>query len=230
MFEYGLSGKWLELLKQIAPSITRAAVVRGSGRRLRDRAVRRCPGGGAVLGSGVDPGRRARCARNRASAHALAGEREKAIATGCEELDTKPIEFDRARRHGIRTLGLNGYSIALLDAVAIATPVELTVILGRAHERRAGMGIRAALHLRLAAGHVLLGLALACASLPAEAQQWTPQQRAACEPDAMRLCNQYVPDVQRVSTCMSHYRRYLSPACRVVFQGGAKKRVRRFYR
>src|SRR5262249_29255405 len=29
------------------------------------------------------------------SAHALAGEREKAIAAGCEEFDTKPIEFDR---------------------------------------------------------------------------------------------------------------------------------------
>jgi CheY-like chemotaxis protein len=29
------------------------------------------------------------------SAHALAGEREKAIATGCEEFATKPIEFDR---------------------------------------------------------------------------------------------------------------------------------------
>jgi putative tryptophan/tyrosine transport system substrate-binding protein len=28
MFEYGLSGKWLELLKQIAPSTTRAAVLR----------------------------------------------------------------------------------------------------------------------------------------------------------------------------------------------------------
>jgi putative ABC transport system substrate-binding protein len=28
MFEYGLSGKWLELLKQIAPSMTRAAVLR----------------------------------------------------------------------------------------------------------------------------------------------------------------------------------------------------------
>jgi len=28
MFEYGLSGKWLELLKQIVPSITRAAVLR----------------------------------------------------------------------------------------------------------------------------------------------------------------------------------------------------------
>ena len=28
MFEYGMSGKWLELLKQIAPSVTRAAVLR----------------------------------------------------------------------------------------------------------------------------------------------------------------------------------------------------------
>ena len=28
MFEYGLSGKWLEMLKQIAPGVTRAAVLR----------------------------------------------------------------------------------------------------------------------------------------------------------------------------------------------------------
>jgi putative ABC transport system substrate-binding protein len=28
MFEFGLSGKWLELLKQIAPSVTRVAVLR----------------------------------------------------------------------------------------------------------------------------------------------------------------------------------------------------------
>ena len=27
-FEYGMSGKWLELLTQIAPSVTRAAVIR----------------------------------------------------------------------------------------------------------------------------------------------------------------------------------------------------------
>jgi len=27
-FEYALSGKWLELLKQVAPSVTRAAVIR----------------------------------------------------------------------------------------------------------------------------------------------------------------------------------------------------------
>ena len=30
IFEYSLSGKWLELLKQIAPSVTRAAVIRDS--------------------------------------------------------------------------------------------------------------------------------------------------------------------------------------------------------
>jgi putative tryptophan/tyrosine transport system substrate-binding protein len=30
VFEYGISGKWLELLKQIAPGVTRAAVLRDS--------------------------------------------------------------------------------------------------------------------------------------------------------------------------------------------------------
>jgi hypothetical protein len=69
----------------------------------------------------------------------------------------------------------------------------------------------------------LLGLALTFASSPAVAQQWSPEQRAACEPDAMRLCQQYVPDIGRVRACMIHYRRYLSPACRAVFDGGRRK-------
>ena len=34
-------------------------------------------------------------ASKRSNAHALAGEREKAIAAGCNEFDTKPIEFER---------------------------------------------------------------------------------------------------------------------------------------
>src|SRR5262249_12138272 len=82
------------------------------------------------------------------------------------------------------------------------------------------------LNLRAVTGlSAAFGLALAFASLPAAAQRWTPQQRAACEPDAMRLCNQYIPDVQRTSACMSHYRRYLSPSCRAVFYGGQRKKV-----
>jgi hypothetical protein len=93
------------------------------------------------------------------------------------------------------------------------------------------MDIRTAVQSKLwpiIAAAALLGLALTLASWPAAAQQWTPQQRAACEPDAMRLCQQYVSDIGRVRSCMSHYRRYLSPACRAVFEGGAKKKARRF--
>ena len=41
MFEYGMSGKWLELLKEIAPGVTRAAV-------LRDPAI---PPGSASCGA-----------------------------------------------------------------------------------------------------------------------------------------------------------------------------------
>jgi putative ABC transport system substrate-binding protein len=41
LFEYGLSGKWLELLKEIAPGVTRAAV-------LRDASI---PGGTGQLGA-----------------------------------------------------------------------------------------------------------------------------------------------------------------------------------
>jgi hypothetical protein len=73
------------------------------------------------------------------------------------------------------------------------------------------------------AASAILGLLLTFA-WPAAAQQWTQQQRAACEPDAMRLCQQYISDIGRVRACMSHYRRYLSPACRAAFEGGAKKR------
>ena len=52
----------------------------------------------------------------------------------------------------------------------------------------------------------------------------TPEQRAACQGDAQRLCGQYVPDVDRITACMSAKRRYLSPGCRAVFSGGAKRK------
>jgi hypothetical protein len=64
-------------------------------------------------------------------------------------------------------------------------------------------------------------LGVALMSLPAGAQG-TPEQRAACEGDAMRLCQQYVPDVNQITACMSRKRAQLSPRCRAYF--GGKKR------
>jgi hypothetical protein len=50
------------------------------------------------------------------------------------------------------------------------------------------------------------------------AAQGTPEQRAACQGDAERLCSQYIPDVERITACMKQNRRSLSPRCRVFFE------------
>ena len=42
------------------------------------------------------------------SAHALAGAREKAIEAGCDEFDTKPVEFDRLLAKITRVLRREG--------------------------------------------------------------------------------------------------------------------------
>ena len=51
-FEYGLSAKWLELLKQIAPGVTRVAVLRDPTQRIRHWPVRAPSGRGAVVRGG----------------------------------------------------------------------------------------------------------------------------------------------------------------------------------
>ena len=54
MFEYSLAAKWPELLKQIAPDVTRAAVLRETTPH-RDRPIRRHPVRGAVRRRGGHP-------------------------------------------------------------------------------------------------------------------------------------------------------------------------------
>ena len=44
------------------------------------------------------------------SAHAMAGDREKALATGCDDFDTKPVEFDRLLAKIERALALEARS------------------------------------------------------------------------------------------------------------------------
>ena len=68
-FEYGVSGKWLELLKEVAPGVTRVAV-------LRDPAVASGIGQFAAVQAvapslGVELSPVARCARNRARRHRI---------------------------------------------------------------------------------------------------------------------------------------------------------------
>jgi putative ABC transport system substrate-binding protein len=65
-FEYSVSGKWLELLKQIAPGVTRAAV-------LRDAALTSGIGQFAVIQSVApsQPGQRAGRGRDRARRHGI---------------------------------------------------------------------------------------------------------------------------------------------------------------
>jgi hypothetical protein len=68
---------------------------------------------------------------------------------------------------------------------------------------------------RLAVGAAIVGLAWAAAFTPVPAAaQGSAQQQAACTPDALRLCGEFVPDVAKISACMGRKRAQLSPACR----------------
>jgi hypothetical protein len=68
-------------------------------------------------------------------------------------------------------------------------------------------------------------LAAALFVTPAAAQG-AGQDKAAelCTPDVMRLCNEFVPDVDKITACMSKKRRELSPECRAVFNPPKRQR------
>jgi hypothetical protein len=81
----------------------------------------------------------------------------------------------------------------------------------------------------LAAGAAIFGLLAAAAFTPAWAaapSQGTPEQQRACTPDVMRLCNEFIPDVAKISACMGRKRAQVSAACRAAFATPhAKKRT-----
>ena len=68
------------------------------------------------------------------------------------------------------------------------------------------------------------GLALAAVSfisvVPTSVHAYTPEQQQACSPDAMRLCGDFVPDVDRITACMIQKKSQLSPECRRYFRPG----------
>ena len=52
---------------------------------------------------------------------------------------------------------------------------------------------------------------------PPSAIAYTQEDANACTPDAMRLCQQAIPDENRVTLCLVQNKRQLSPACAIVF-------------
>jgi hypothetical protein len=69
-------------------------------------------------------------------------------------------------------------------------------------------------------GSILLG------SLNGASAQGGDAAREACTPDAMRLCNEFVPDEAKVRSCMLSKRSLLSEPCRLIMRAGPKEGAR----
>jgi hypothetical protein len=65
---------------------------------------------------------------------------------------------------------------------------------------------------------LMLAMALSASLLASAAQAYTPEQQQACTGDALQLCGEFVPDVDRVTACMIRRKSQLSPGCRVYFR------------
>jgi hypothetical protein len=59
----------------------------------------------------------------------------------------------------------------------------------------------------------MFGLLGAAALAPALAQV-SPEVQQACTPDVMRLCNEFVPDVAKITACMNRKRALVSQTCK----------------
>ena len=55
----------------------------------------------------------------------------------------------------------------------------------------------------------------------AQEDRGTAEQRAACAPDAFRLCAGYIPDPTNVEACLRQRKSDLRDACRAVFENSA---------
>lgn len=65
---------------------------------------------------------------------------------------------------------------------------------------------------------MLAATALAFGLLTTAASAYTQEQQQLCTGDAMRLCGDAIPDVDRVTACMIAKRSQLSDGCKSVFR------------
>jgi hypothetical protein len=82
--------------------------------------------------------------------------------------------------------------------------------------------------LSLAGSAAILGLLGAAALAPAPAlAQVSPEVQQACTPDVMRLCNEFVPDVAKITACMNRKRAQVSATCANAIHPPRVRRVAR---
>jgi hypothetical protein len=76
----------------------------------------------------------------------------------------------------------------------------------------------------LTIGVVFFSAALNMAASKALGQgtEGTLEQRQACTPDAMTLCNNFIPDAVRVKECLIHHIALLSTSCRQVIENSGR--------
>jgi len=72
---------------------------------------------------------------------------------------------------------------------------------------------------------LMLATALAVSVWPTAGKAYTPEQEQACTGDAFRLCSSEIPDVARVTACMSAKKSQLSPPCRAQFRADPEPRA-----
>ena len=64
----------------------------------------------------------------------------------------------------------------------------------------------------------VVAMAVCAATAFAEENRSAPWQRAACAPDAFRLCSSVIPDAAKVESCLRQKQSELSNACSAIFE------------
>jgi hypothetical protein len=71
------------------------------------------------------------------------------------------------------------------------------------------------------AGSLLAATAFALTMWTTASFAYSPDQERLCTGDAMRLCGHYIPDVDRITACMTEKYAQLSDGCKAVFDAPA---------
>jgi hypothetical protein len=67
-------------------------------------------------------------------------------------------------------------------------------------------------------GKLLVATSLMLGMLTTTCYAYTQQEQQMCTGDAMRLCGEYIPNVDRITACMVSKHDQLSEGCKAVFE------------